>query len=431
MVAKVKLGNQITEILTDGIANSGDFMKRQNLLLVILVFYVVFPAGISSKAGPEKTNGVIKPYSYHSFSVPEKNKVEMLFCYSFFVPGETTKIKLVVALPRTIAERQKIHRIEFFPKPSRRFTSRNGNQYAEFIITEPKRWFDVEIKVNAELFRCDLSTKLEKYDKKFVPRDELRQFTDNENAYLIREIAAGINSQSEIKMVKDIYDYVVDNMEYSIYKGEGGAAYAALQKSGDCSEYADLFVALCRAKGIPARVVIGYVVEVDDEDDLPKHAWAEVYLEDYGWVQFDPTWGDNEKPWLREILFHTMKPIYIHTKYPDKDEVIDDIGDVMYWRIGDDVEMKKTLKFEKWELHRPALKVQIPETRPKTTYGVVGGIMYSEDNPLAIIDGKILKEGGTIHKVRIIRIYETEVKFEKNGLSWTQKVGETANRFWQ
>jgi hypothetical protein len=38
---------------------------------------------------------------------------------------------------------------------------------------------------------------------------------------------------------------------------------------GDCEEYASVFVALCRASGIPARLVW-----------IPNHNWAEFYLTD-------------------------------------------------------------------------------------------------------------------------------------------------------
>jgi hypothetical protein len=62
---------------------------------------------------------------------------------------------------------------------------------------------------------------------------------------------------------------------------------------------------------------------------------------------------------------------------------------------------------------------------------VVSGILYDKDNPSAIIDGKILKEGNTIHGVKVIKIYEDKVEFEKNSRKWTQKAGEKADTFWQ
>jgi transglutaminase-like putative cysteine protease len=65
---------------------------------------------------------------------------------------------------------------------------------------------------------------------------------------------------------------------------------------GFCSHYATAFVYLMRIAGIPARVIGGYqggefnkvgqFLEVRQAD---AHAWAEVWLENKGWVRFDPT----------------------------------------------------------------------------------------------------------------------------------------------
>ncbi|MBS1158809.1 MAG: Transglutaminase-like protein [Proteobacteria bacterium] len=65
---------------------------------------------------------------------------------------------------------------------------------------------------------------------------------------------------------------------------------------GFCEHYAAAFVVLMRGAGIPARVVGGYqggernpldgylVVRQSD-----AHAWSEVWLEQQGWVRYDPT----------------------------------------------------------------------------------------------------------------------------------------------
>ncbi len=67
-------------------------------------------------------------------------------------------------------------------------------------------------------------------------------------------------------------------------------------RAGFCEHYASGFVFLMRAAGIPARVVTGYqggeynafgnyyIVRQSD-----AHAWAEVWLQDRGWLRIDPT----------------------------------------------------------------------------------------------------------------------------------------------
>ncbi|HEX4198472.1 MAG TPA: transglutaminase-like domain-containing protein [Caulobacteraceae bacterium] len=52
----------------------------------------------------------------------------------------------------------------------------------------------------------------------------------------------------------------------------------------DCHVGSALLAALCRARGIPARLVGGYVM---DPDTPYHHYWAEAWIEDRGWLPLD------------------------------------------------------------------------------------------------------------------------------------------------
>jgi len=67
-------------------------------------------------------------------------------------------------------------------------------------------------------------------------------------------------------------------------------------RAGFCEHYSSAFVVLMRAMGIPARVVTGYQGGLRNTQDgyyeikqSDAHAWAEVWLEQAGWVRIDPT----------------------------------------------------------------------------------------------------------------------------------------------
>ena len=67
-------------------------------------------------------------------------------------------------------------------------------------------------------------------------------------------------------------------------------------RRGFCEHFASAFVYLMRAAGIPSRVVVGYqggaMHPFDDYMIVRQsdaHAWAEVWLDDEGWVRVDPT----------------------------------------------------------------------------------------------------------------------------------------------
>ncbi len=62
-----------------------------------------------------------------------------------------------------------------------------------------------------------------------------------------------------------------------------------VEEVGDARDHARLFVALARARGIPAREVYGLVYLGDEALAFGGHAWVEVVL-DGRWVPVDPTW---------------------------------------------------------------------------------------------------------------------------------------------
>jgi hypothetical protein len=59
---------------------------------------------------------------------------------------------------------------------------------------------------------------------------------------------------------------------------------------GECQAHTNLFVALARASGIPARTVAG-IVYAEDFKGFLYHAWPEVYAGE--WIAMDPTFGQD------------------------------------------------------------------------------------------------------------------------------------------
>ncbi len=66
------------------------------------------------------------------------------------------------------------------------------------------------------------------------------------------------------------------------------AAEVLKRGAGTACDHAHLFIAACRVLAIPARFVSGFRVDVGTAPGLAAHAWAEAYVEDLGWVAFDP-----------------------------------------------------------------------------------------------------------------------------------------------
>jgi transglutaminase-like putative cysteine protease len=70
------------------------------------------------------------------------------------------------------------------------------------------------------------------------------------------------------------------------------AAEAFKLRRGVCQDLTHIFIAAARQLGIPARYVGGHFHRVDGVTAQEAgHAWAEVYIENLGWVGFDATNG--------------------------------------------------------------------------------------------------------------------------------------------
>ena len=275
--------------------------------------------------------------------------VEFELSYDFSVQGETRRIDFTALVPISIPGRQNILSVSYSPKPSRIFDE-NGNRYAQFILDKPDRQEKVKISVKAELFRYDLLTARKNRWTDAAEADESRDFLRDEKYIekdhrLIQEIADGIEGETEIDIVKNIYDYVLDNMEYSLLgRKDWGAVKAVQLGKGDCTEYSDLFVALCRAKNIPARVESGYTVGFSPTTS--RHNWAEVYLQEYDWVPFDPSTGDVRNVIIRGTAFSNLRPAYIYLSHIRNDPIFGkyNFGAYKYW--GDKIKFEDSIEFK-------------------------------------------------------------------------------------
>lgn len=67
-------------------------------------------------------------------------------------------------------------------------------------------------------------------------------------------------------------------------------------RTGTCRDFALLMMEACRALGLAARFVTGYIYVPSRDGSVTRgggatHAWCQVYLPGAGWVEFDPTNG--------------------------------------------------------------------------------------------------------------------------------------------
>jgi hypothetical protein len=86
---------------------------------------------------------------------------------------------------------------------------------------------------------------------------------------------------------RSVLAWMKRNMTYELTPRELRDDVILERRRGDCSEYSKLTIALLRAKGIPARMRVGFLA---DAGELVAHAWVEFH-DGTGWREIDPTEG--------------------------------------------------------------------------------------------------------------------------------------------
>lgn len=128
---------------------------------------------------------------------------------------------------------------------------------------------------------------------------------------LCRELTQGISDP--LMKARAFYDYITLNMTYTYMPSysllEDIADSCARNRNGDCGVFALLFITLCRCAGIPAQWQSGLTAE---PDFIGSHDWARFYVEPYGWLFADPSYGigavrsGNEE--RRQFYFGNLDP---------------------------------------------------------------------------------------------------------------------------
>jgi transglutaminase-like putative cysteine protease len=93
-------------------------------------------------------------------------------------------------------------------------------------------------------------------------------------------------------------NFTYDTNVLDVQCGDRGVADCfAVSRRGYCEHFATTMVVMLRVRGIPARLVEGYLPGERDATGVETirrsqaHAWVEAWFPGYGWVDFDPTAG--------------------------------------------------------------------------------------------------------------------------------------------
>ena len=196
---------------------------------------------------------------------------------------------------------QKVVLSDILPRPLNTSIDSDGNFLAKYRLA-PKTSLKIKATGYVEVF-----AKPQEFIQDKLSPQERRQYTQP-HRYWETDQAEIKEKAKEFDTPSKIYDFVTDFLKYdedklSLDKIERLGALGALAKPDEavCMEFSDLFIAIARGAGIPAKEIIGFAytqnsrlkpLSLTSEGDL-LHAWPAFWDDARGWIQVDPTWGST------------------------------------------------------------------------------------------------------------------------------------------
>lgn len=293
--------------------------------------------------------------------------------YSFELTPDPAKIdrskdlRVWLPLPREWDSQKAVRIVSIEPEPDAIYEEPEyGNRlaYWDFGKGPEKSTYEASVKFRLESYDVRVEVDPDRvgpYDKS---SNEYQLYTRSSRTIFlsskIKEMArtAVGEEKNPFLQAKEIFNFVRKKMRYKILDYERGRGIQCLlafpekdKQTGEvyyegcCSQFSALFIALCRAVGIPARsvkVVSGssYLTDTDNlkskydfetklspdglaaaqhYGSLSPHTWAEFYIPNYGWIPVDATAGRFGHKHNRQVILNKGRDVRIGPETPQNE----------------------------------------------------------------------------------------------------------------
>jgi transglutaminase-like putative cysteine protease len=195
--------------------------------------------------------------------------------------------------------------------------------------------------------------------------DSVKEFTSERPPHIVftpelqrlsHEIVG--SERDPLKKARLIFTWVSDHIPWASAREYSTLSnipqYCIENKHGDCGIQSLLFITLCRYNGIPAKWQSGWMLH---PVEVNLHDWSEIFLDGYGWVPVDQSFGiqPSEDPRVkyyylggidayRLIVNDDFSRALFPAKIFPRSETVDFQRGEVEWRGGN-------LYFDKWSYH--------------------------------------------------------------------------------
>jgi hypothetical protein len=259
------------------------------------------------------------------FLVIKEHSANIIIKYTInnYGPGTITKVQCRIESPFNYEPFQTVKDISTENKDFKVITDENGNKVYKFKLQNIDQNEQSTVSLSSNVVINELIIKKSDYisqnyetnDKDLATFTKSEKFIDsNSDAIINSSNAITGNEISPIKKAELIYNFVCSKLEYDYDRmsQENRETYNASEilnlNKGVCSDYSILFAALCRAAGIPAKLIYGLPLQsmVTKSNGIidTAHEWNEIKLPGYGWIPVDIT---TEQPFLSANYYCDLK----------------------------------------------------------------------------------------------------------------------------
>lgn len=153
---------------------------------------------------------------------------------------------------------------------------------------------DLTIRVTGEVSTVDTGGVIRGQNEKLPPSVYLRETRLTRPDAALTAFAGQAGQGGALDRMHRLMGAIHQAVAFDV--GATSATHSAAEAfalgRGVCQDHAQIFIACARAGGVPARYVSGHLNRSDGQHDQDAaHAWAEAWIEDLGWVGFDPANG--------------------------------------------------------------------------------------------------------------------------------------------
>ncbi len=233
-------------------------------------------------------------------------KIQVVVTIKNLGQAQANNIPLRLGIPLDHQPAQYVTNIVYSEQPERLTNDSWGNEYIHYTVLrlDPQAVKVFIIDLTFKMMSIDFNVQSANGNSIGPDHSRYLEVTPfiNVNDPVIIDLAREIAEESDPNFVDiswNTYEWIIENIYYQQIPGEWDAATTLKNGEGGSAELGNLFVALLRANGIPARRLSGWgnIFEKGEELFLSRfaHGWAEFYMPSYGWIPVDPTWGKSHK----------------------------------------------------------------------------------------------------------------------------------------